>query len=172
MNPSDPEIVDLPAEFKPHRDALRVVGYELVRYGLPHARQEANRYQHPTTDYEYGIHKIEFIDPEDHQIYVNRHPFYCSEDRVPDWTKYHVEKEEPAGAKLFIRWFTDPMRAVLTIAVPPYALTLLVIAAVRDRRAAAKHKERQSQLLLLSETPKFVQPYWGKRTEPGDLPGF
>jgi hypothetical protein len=161
MNPSDADIVELNAEFRPYRDELRIAGYELVRYALSHARQEASRYRHPTADYEYGIHKIEFIDPKSLQIYINRHPFYSSASRVPDWTKYHVDKERPAGAKLLTGWFTDPVRAIITVFVPPYGLTLLGLAAIADRLAAGQQKERQGQLRQLSERPKFMQPYSG-----------
>jgi hypothetical protein len=161
MSPSESDIVELYTEFKPYRDDLRVAGYELVRYALSHARQEANRYRHAPSDYEFGIHKIEFVDPKDLQVYINRHPFYSSAACVPDWAKYHVDKEKQAGAKLLTSWFTDPVRVVLTVVVPPFGLALLGLAAVGDRQAAGQQKKRKSQLPRLSERPKFLQPYRG-----------
>jgi hypothetical protein len=159
MNPSESDIVALPVELRSYRDQLRVAGYDLVRYTVEHAQREARKYRHPTEDYEYAIHKIALIEANDGQIFINRNPFYSSAARVPDWTKYHVEKEKPQGIGLLKTWFTEPAHAVLTVIVPPFGLTLLGLAAVSDRMEAKQQRERREQLARLSERPKFMFPY-------------
>lgn len=126
---------------------------------MEHARREASKYRHPTEDYEYAIHKIEFIEVHDGQIFINRNPFYSSATRVTDWTKYHVEKEKPQGFGILKTWFTEPAHAVLTAIVPPFGLTLLGLAAVSDRLEAKQQRERRELLARLSERPKFMLPY-------------
>jgi hypothetical protein len=134
MNPTDADLVPLPPELRDARDQLRVAGYE------------------------YAIHKIESID-EHGQLHLNRNPFFTSATRVPDWTRYYLEKERPAGLGIFKAFFREPARAVITLIAPPYGLTLLGLAALGDRSGARQQRERRERLPLLSELPKFVRPY-------------
>jgi hypothetical protein len=159
MNPSESDIIALPIELYPYRDQLRVVGYDLVRYTVGHAQREARKYRHPAEDYEYAIHKIEFIEANDGQIFINRNPFYTSATRVPDWTNYHVKKEKPQGFGILKSWFTEPAHTLLTVIVPPFGLTLLGLAVVGDRVEAKQQRERHQLLACLLERPKFVLPF-------------
>ena len=149
----------LPTEFLAYRDQLRVAGYELVRYSRTHAQDEARRYRHPFGDYEYAIHKIESIEAETGQIYINENASYSSADRVPSWSEYHIDKEKPEGFGLLSRWFKDPAYLALTVIVPPYGLTMLGLAAVGDRANRKAQGEREQSLQSLAEFPKFLRRY-------------
>jgi hypothetical protein len=153
---TEAEFVPLPPEFRGFRDSLRIVGYELVRYTNAHARAEAGRYRHPIADYEYAIHKIESIQAEDGQIFINSNAFYSSAARVPDWINYYTEKEKPEGFSLVKRWFTNPVSALLTVVVPPYGLAMLGLVAAGDRMNRKEQNDRRQSLPRLSEMPKFL----------------
>ncbi|SRR6266571_4488740 len=154
MKPED-ELVPLPDKFREARDRLRVVGHELVRYTNAHARRVASRYRHPEADYEYAIHKIEFVDQKDGQIYIAEHAFYSSEQRVPEWVVYYVEKEKPAGFSLIKDSFTSPVHALITLVVPPYGLTLLGLVGAGEYMRHRDQKARRKELPRLSDIPKF-----------------
>ncbi len=135
MKPED-ELVPLPDKFREARDRLRVVGNELVRY-------------------KYAIHKIEFVDQKDGQIYIAEHAFYSSEQRVPEWVVYYVEKEKPAGFSLIKDSFTSPVHALITLVVPPYGLTLLGLVGAGEYMRHRDQKARRKELPRLSDIPKF-----------------
>lgn len=158
MTPTEANLLPLPSELRGFRNQLRVVGYELVHFTRTFAEEAARRVRHPVADYEFAIHKIEHID-EQGQLHVNPHPFFSSAARVPDWTRYYVEKERPAGLGIFKAFFREPARTIITLAVPPYGLTLLGMAAVGDRVEAKRQRERHQQLDSLAELPKFIRPY-------------
>jgi hypothetical protein len=153
---SEAHFLPVPPEFLEYRDRLRVVGYELVRYSKAHAQSEAAQFRHSPADYEYAIHKIESIQAENGQIYIKENAFYSSASRVPDWTKYFVDQEKPVGIGLLGRFFKDPVNALLTLAVPPYGLTLLGLTAVGDRINRKEQQNRRESLPHLSEIPKFL----------------
>lgn len=146
----------LPQEFREYRDHLRVAGYELVRYSKVRAESEASKFRHSPTDYEYAIHKIESIQAENGQIYINENAFYSSASRVPDWAKYFADKEKTEGIGLLGHFFKDPVNAFLTLAVPPYGLTILGFAAVGDRMKRKEQQHRRELLPRLLETPKLL----------------
>ena len=158
MNPTEADLLPLPPELREFRDQLRVVGYELVRFTRAFAHAAANSVRHPVADYEFAIHRIESID-EQGQLHVNPNPFFSSAARVPDWTRYYVETERPAGIGIFKAFFREPARAIVTLVVPPYGLALLGLAALGDRADARQQRERRQQLPKLSELPKFLHPY-------------
>lgn len=158
MSPTESDLLPLPSEFRGFRDQLRVVGYELVRFTRTFAQEAARQVRHPVADYEFSIHRIESIDKDGH-LHVNPSPFFSSAASVPDWTRYYVEKERPAGLGTFKAFFREPARAIVTLVVPPYGLTLLGLAALGDRADAKRQRERHRQLASLAELPKFVRPY-------------
>lgn len=155
---TETELIALPPSVLDARDQLRVVGYELVRYTNEHAKREAGRYRHPPADYEYAIHKIEFVDQKDGQIYISEHAFFCSEKRIPDWTKYYTDEEKLAGLSL-LKAIANPVGAVVSILAPPYMLTLLGLAGIGEYMKKRKQDARRGDLFRLSETPKFWRPY-------------
>jgi hypothetical protein len=150
---TESDFAPLPAEFREYRDRLRIVGHELVRYTQAHAESEAARYRHMPADYEYAIHKIDYI--EDYQLYIDEHAFYSSALRVPDWTKYYSEKEKPMGFGLLKQWFSNPVTVLITLIVPPFGLTLLGMTAVEDKRDRNVQNTRRKSLGTLAEMPKF-----------------
>ncbi len=152
------DLVPLPSALKGERDRLRVVGYELVKYSELHSRSKANFYRHPWRDYVFGIHRIEHI-YEDGVVWINPHPFYSSEDRLCDWVKYHLEKENVNGYAAVRSWFTDPASLALTIIVPPFALATLGMGLLGLRSERKAREERGRRLALLADMPKV----WNKR---------
>ncbi|MFJ1257143.1 hypothetical protein [Cupriavidus sp. CuC1] len=155
---TEADFLPLPDAFLELRDQLRIVRYELVHYSQGHAQREAGKYRHPPSDYEYAIHKIEYIDPESSQIFIDGHAFYSSEQRVPDWVKYHVKEKSPQGARLLKQWFTSPASLLLTALVPPYGLSLLGLSAVSDHMDRRDQSKLKQALPVLSELPKFWRP--------------
>lgn len=155
---SETDFIALPPFLLDARDQLRVVGYELVHYTNEHAREEANRYQHPPADYEYAIHKIEFVEQNDGQIYISEHAFYCSEKRIPDWTKYYTEKEKPEGLSL-LKAIVNPVGAIVSILAPPFMLTALGMAGIGQYMKKRDQDTRRNELSALSDMPKFWRRY-------------
>ena len=158
MNPTESDLAPFPETMRAYRNELRVAGYELVRFVTSFAHQSAIRVRHPIADYEFGIHKIETIDPNG-QIHINPNTFFSSEERVPDWTKHYCEKERPQGFGVIKGFFSDPARSFVTLLAPPFGLALLGLAAIGDRTDARGQNERRRTLASLSETPKFIRPY-------------
>jgi hypothetical protein len=159
MHPTENDIVLLQQEWWKHRDDLRIAGYDLIQYSKEYAKRKAATYRHPSADYEFAIHKIEFTDVKTGQIFVLNNPFYSSRERIEDWTKHFTDKEKPMGAGILKRWFTDPASLVLTAIVPPFALTILGMSAVSDHLHAKRQIERQEILSRLSPIPKFWKGY-------------
>ena len=148
----------IPQRFIEARSQLRIVGYDLVRYTESHSTKEAARFRHPPKDYEYAIHKIEFIDSNDGQVFINKRAFYCSDARVSDWVKYYTEKEKPLGISLVKDWATSPVSVAITALALPYSLAMLGLTAASEYSKGKEHKARQVQLQSLSEFPKFWKP--------------
>lgn len=157
MNPTEADLLPLPSEFRAHRDQLRIVGYELVHFKPQFAQKRAALVRHPITEYEYGIHKIETID-EQGQLHVNPNAHFTSATWIPNWTEHYREKEKPAGLGIFKGFFRDPARTLVALAVPPYGLALLGLAAIGDRSNARRQRDRHTSLSRLSDLPAFVRP--------------
>ena len=154
--PKDEDLLIIPNNLIPFRDQLRVVGYELIRYSQSHAQREASRYRHKWEDYEFSVHRIESIKPEDGQIWINPHPFYIAEKDVPRWTQHYIMNNKPEGFGLLKTWFSNPVTALITLVVPPYGLTMLGLVALGDNKERKKQKELEKRLSSLSEMPKFL----------------
>jgi hypothetical protein len=146
------DIQPLPEEKKYLRDRLRVAGYELIRYTSSYATRIASRYRHPSSEYDYGIHKITFVRPNG-QLVVSKHAHHSSESWLENWVNHFVDKEKPAGLKLVPRWFKENW--LLTAIVPPYSLALMGLAAAGDAAARREQKEREALLGSFRETPIF-----------------
>lgn len=149
------DLLPLPENFQEYRDRLRVVGYELVRYTGFHALEAAARYRHQATDYEYAIHKIEFIDQKSGQIFINQNAFYSSERSVPSWTEHYTEKEKPEGFGVIKGWFSDPTKVLVTAISPPYGLAMFGLYAIGDHSQRQEQQERRQALNRFAEMPKF-----------------
>lgn len=88
MHPTEQDFAPMREDMWKYRDELRISGYDLIQYSRDYARRKAATFRHPTDEYEFAIHKIEFIDKSTWQIYIANNPFYSSADRVKDWTEY------------------------------------------------------------------------------------
>jgi hypothetical protein len=154
MNDSD--LISVPSELYVHRDSLRIVGYDLVRFTRQFAGEEASAVRHEWVDYEYAIHKIESI--VEGQIYVVHDGFFCSATDVPRWTKYRVEEERPRGGIGLIKgWFKENL--LLSVVAAPYSLALLGLSAVGEHQTKKAQEERAKVLGHLKSMPRFAQPY-------------
>lgn len=157
---SVPYLLPLPEKFINVRNQLRVVGFELVRYPLDTAKEEANRYNHPTSDYEYAIHEIRLID-EHGQIYISYQPNYCSESRVLDYANYFISKGKAQRFSLK-DILANPadfgLAAFCTLISPPYSLTLFGLAELSEFMTHREQKARARELGRFKELPLYWPP--------------
>ncbi|WP_370305864.1 hypothetical protein [Sinimarinibacterium flocculans] len=152
------DFVSLPDSLITARNRLRVIGHELVRYSPARAASEAAQYRHSAADYEYSIHKIEFIDQKTGELFIARSGFHTSGKEVLNWVSHFESEERPLGWSILKKWFTDPAHLAVTALAPPYGLALLGLASIGQH---GKHREqlRMQELLgRLADRPKFWRP--------------
>lgn len=148
-------ILPLPQKFHESRNRLRVVGYELVRYTIEYASQEANRYGHPVPDYEYAIHKIGLFG-DDGQVYITDVPYrrYCSERSALIIADAYIKEHSANGITAIKDFFSNPGNLIALI-VPPFALVLLGLLELGVYMEYKFQKETKKKLYQLKEIPKF-----------------
>lgn len=148
----------LPQEFKALRDELRCLGFELVHYTNSYSVSVAAPIRHSADDYLFGFHKIFGIYPPRVIIetHVHRH---CRKFDVPSAAAAFLLQEQPASVRKMVGWIKDPANLVMSLIVPPYALTMFGLGALANRQKSAELASRKGSLSTLADMPEFRMPY-------------
>lgn len=150
-------LIALPKYALSYRDALRIAGYELVRYQSSYAAQVAVSYRHLPEFYEYAIHKIDHVDLTNGQIFVTSHPFYFSEADLANWSNHFIKQEE-GDIKFIYRLSLNPLAIFFFVFTIPYTLCLALIETIKFIFKKEQQNERRRNIGKLLEFPKFSVP--------------
>jgi hypothetical protein len=151
--PSLDDIVPLPPKWRPQRDALRVVGWELVHYNGPAAQREAARFRHPIADYDFGLHRVRGIyESKVHVDYQSARNSSAAD--LQSLIDYYLESDRtPTTSSAIKGFFRRPENLVLSVLVAPYMATFLGLGLLGLRGERRHRRDVQARLAQLDETP-------------------
>lgn len=146
-------VVALPAEWRLQRDALRVVGWELVRYNRAAAHREAERFRHKAADYEFGLHKVFGI--YDNQVHVEPQPArHSSAEQLQELVDFYLaEHRLPSSSSALKGFLGRPENLLVGLLAAPYAASMLGLGLLGLRNERHHRREVQAQLAKLAEMP-------------------
>ena len=151
------ELEALPESRASQRDALRCVGYELVKYSKTYALQRSASVCHQPQDYKFGFHRIDGV--YDGRVFIQPSPtHHCSEPDIDRWVDFYLNQEEPTKWSDTWKWFKDPANAFLGIAVAPFALTLFGGGLLGERAHRREQERRRSVVNTWHATPFITEP--------------
>jgi len=151
------ELEALPESRASQRDALRCVGYELVKYSKKYALEKSAAVRHQPHDYKFGFHRIDGV--YDNRVFIQPSPtIHCGEIDIDRWVDFYLNQEEPMKWSESWKWFKDPANALMAIAVPPFALTLLGGGLLGERAHRREQERRRSVVNTWHATPFVTEP--------------